>query len=176
MRSIDAAASLAVLLAFACTGPQAGQQGAPADTMGGDTMAASTVDTGAIADSIRALDRQWSDAAGRRDAQAFAGFYAQDGVLMPPNMEAASGPDAIQQTASQLLADSTTTLSFAPSDVRVADSRDMAWEHGTWQVKDASGNDLDHGKFVVVWKRGEDGSWKVAADIFNSNQPPRKGG
>ncbi len=156
----------AVLLAAGC-GPQAGQQaGSPADS-------ASAANPGAIADSIRSLDQQWSDAAGRHDAQAFAAFYASDGMIMPPNMEAASGSDAIQKLMGGMLADTSMTLSFQPADVNVAKAGDMAWEHGTWAFKGGSGQQLDHGKYVVVWKRGADGSWKAAADIFNSNVQAR---
>lgn len=163
MRRTPVVLSIAVLLAVACA-PQAGQQGAA-----GGAMASANVDKQAIEDSIRAMDQRWSDAAGRHDAQGFAAFYADDGVIMPPNTEAAQGNDAIMAAAQGLLADTTATISFAPSEVHVADAGDMAWERGAWHAKDASGEDLDHGKFVVVWKQTTDGSWKVAADIFNSD-------
>ncbi len=137
---------------------------------------AATVDTQAIADSLRALDRSWSDAAGRHDAQAFASFYASDARLMPPNSEAAVGSDAIVAAATQLLSDTTATVSFAPAEIHVSTSGDMAWEYGTWAMKNAAGENLDNGDFVVVWKPTATGDWKVAADIFNSNNPAPSGG
>jgi ketosteroid isomerase-like protein len=27
------------------------------------------------------------------------------------------------------------------------------------------------GKYVVIWKKGEDGTWKLHVDIFNTNAP-----
>ena len=30
----------------------------------------------------------------------------------------------------------------------------------------------DEGKYVVVWKKQEDGSWKLHRDIWNSNLMP----
>jgi ketosteroid isomerase-like protein len=29
----------------------------------------------------------------------------------------------------------------------------------------------DRGKYVTIWKKQADGSWKVIADIFNSDLP-----
>jgi ketosteroid isomerase-like protein len=30
---------------------------------------------------------------------------------------------------------------------------------------------MDRGKYVAVWKKQADGSWKVAAESFNSDLP-----
>ena len=30
----------------------------------------------------------------------------------------------------------------------------------------------DDGKYIEIWKRQADGSWKIAYDIFNSDLPP----
>ena len=33
----------------------------------------------------------------------------------------------------------------------------------------------DHGKYIEIWRRQSDGSWKVALDIFNSDLPLPEG-
>ena len=39
-------------------------------------------------------------------------------------------------------------------------------------MQDASGKTIkDHGKFVEIWKKQADGSWKCAVDMFNSDLP-----
>jgi hypothetical protein len=64
-------------------------------------------------------------------------------------------------------------VNWAPSRVEVARSGDLAWSTGTYtQSSSLSGTpSTDHGKYVAVWKKQQDGSWKVQADIFNSDLP-----
>jgi ketosteroid isomerase-like protein len=47
---------------------------------------------------------------------------------------------------------------------------DTAIEHGEYTLELAAGK--DKGKFIVVWKRQNDGTWKWHVDIFNSDLPP----
>ena len=52
---------------------------------------------------------------------------------------------------------------------------DWAFERSTYQLlvqPREPGNPVeDHGKFVVLWHRQSDGSWKMARDIDNSDTP-----
>ena len=41
---------------------------------------------------------------------------------------------------------------------------------GRYSLMGADGQELDHGKYLVVWKRVGDG-WKMHRDIFNSSVP-----
>jgi ketosteroid isomerase-like protein len=66
-------------------------------------------------------------------------------------------------------------LTFATTGVEVARSGDLAYEYGTYDfaTKDKKGEITDEkGKYVVVWKKQADGSWKVAADIDNLDAAP----
>ncbi|MFQ5962049.1 MAG: YybH family protein, partial [Candidatus Methylomirabilales bacterium] len=52
---------------------------------------------------------------------------------------------------------------------------DLAYEMGayTLTIQPEGGQaQTDTGKYVVVWTRQADGSWKLAVDIWNSNAPP----
>jgi ketosteroid isomerase-like protein len=40
-----------------------------------------------------------------------------------------------------------------------------------WTLKGKDGAELDHGKYVVIWKK-EAGGWKLHRDIWNSSQAP----
>ncbi len=58
--------------------------------------------------------------------------------------------------------------------MEVANSGDLAYVSGTFEetATDASGRPVkDHGKYVEVFKKQADGTWKVVADIWNSDLP-----
>jgi ketosteroid isomerase-like protein len=65
-------------------------------------------------------------------------------------------------------------MSFRPSGVAVAKSGDVAYTYGTYDLS-VTGPDgkpmTDKGKYVTVYKKQADGSWKAALDTFNSDMP-----
>jgi len=66
-------------------------------------------------------------------------------------------------------------LTWKPVKIEVADSGDLAYSLGTWQLKgkDQKDNDVTQtGKYLTVWKKEKDGSWKVVADTGNVDPPP----
>ena len=51
---------------------------------------------------------------------------------------------------------------------------DMAYDRGTYSmaVTPAGAAPIeDHGKYLTIWRKQADGSWKVARAIFNSDLP-----
>ncbi len=58
-------------------------------------------------------------------------------------------------------------LTWHPVRVDVAESGDLAYSVGVWQLvtKDAEGKEVTQtGKYLTAWKKQKDGSWKVVAD------------
>ena len=67
-----------------------------------------------------------------------------------------------------------TSLTWQATKVEAARSGDLGYVMGTYQLesKDVAGKEeADRGKFVEVWKKQADGSWKATVDIFNSDLP-----
>jgi ketosteroid isomerase-like protein len=65
-------------------------------------------------------------------------------------------------------------LTWHSNEVGVARSGDLAYTSGTYQsaFKGGSGKTLvDKGKYLTIWKKQADGSWKVLFDTFNSDLP-----
>ncbi len=101
------------------------------------------------------------------DAAAVASVYGAGAKLLPPGMPAVSGP-AIQQfwqgaVDSGLSGGSLATVSFE-------EHGDVAVEEGEYTIR-AGGEVADHGKYVVVHRRQDDGSWRFGVDIWNSSRP-----
>jgi ketosteroid isomerase-like protein len=132
----------------------------------------SPTDRSADEGAIGKIDVAWSRAAETKDLDGTVAPYAADGSVLPFNAPIATGAVAIRQVWSSLMSRPGFHLTFAPTRIVIAGSGDMAWEVGTFQLKlnDAQGNPMTMlGKYVVTWKK-VGGTWKVAADIFNTDQ------
>jgi ketosteroid isomerase-like protein len=126
--------------------------------------------------TIRNLDAQWSKSAAARDVDAAVGYYSDDASLLAPNTPIASDKQSIRAAWASLLTPDS-SLTWQATKVEVARSSDLAYVMGTYQLamKDPQGKSAtDTGKFVEVWKKQADGSWKTAVDIFNSDLPEQK--
>ena len=132
---------------------------------------AKKADVAGSEDALRAADEQWSKAG--NNAEVFAGFFATDGVLMPPNQPAIAGLADIRAFAQQLMELPGFALTWHPTHVEVAQSGELGYTMGTFtmSMQGANGTLSDAGKYLTVWKKDESGAWKVAYDTFNSNTP-----
>jgi uncharacterized protein (TIGR02246 family) len=124
------------------------------------------------AQAIRGRIRDWVAAVQRRDAPAIAEFYTREGRFLCPNAPIAVGREAVAAMWGKLLGLANVSLSFGPDLVEVAQSGELAYDLGRYSLSfdGSSGRVEDRGKYVVVWKK-EDGAWKAAADILNSDMP-----
>ena len=121
---------------------------------------------------IRRIDALWSKAADDKDLEGAVYPYAEDASMLPFGAPIATGTDAIRKTWTALMAKPGFSLTFVPTKIEVASAGDMAWEIGTFELRlnDAQGNPMDiPGKYVVTWRKVGP-TWKVAADIFNTDK------
>ena len=137
---------------------------------------AAAVDPGADEQAIRGQVDRWLQLVTAKDAAGIAELYAEDGAVMPPNAPIGKGRAAIQQTWSSMMGTPGFGLTFAPEQILVSSSGDMALDRGTYGLTIApdGATQTDTGKYVVVWRK-IGGEWKVAADIFNSDLPASGG-
>jgi ketosteroid isomerase-like protein len=122
--------------------------------------------------AIRDLDEQWSKAAGAKDVDKTISFYSDEALVMPPNAPSATTKEAIRKIWKDLLTDA--SISWKTKEVEVAQSGDIGYTSGTYEVTmtDPTGTPVnDRGKYLEVWKKQADGSWKCVADIWNSDLP-----
>jgi hypothetical protein len=61
-------------------------------------------------------------------------------------------------------ADDGAPLEWSPDTVGVSASGDMGFTSGPWSAHAAGTDELVHGHFLTVWKRGDDGIWRVQVD------------
>ena len=127
-----------------------------------------------IEQALHDLDAKWSAAAGAKDIDKTVSYYAESAVVMPPNAPSAKTRETIRSAWKEMLTTPGAAISWKATKVEVAKSGDLAYVSGTYEeaMTDASGKSVkDHGKYVEVWKKQADGTWKVVADIWNSDLP-----
>ncbi|HET6942286.1 MAG TPA: DUF4440 domain-containing protein [Sphingomicrobium sp.] len=141
-----------------------------------EVNAAAAVNIGAGEQAIRGHVDRWLQLVKAKDAAGIAALYAEDGAVMPPNAPIGKGRAAIQRTWASMMQTPGFALTFAPEQIVVSASGDMALDRGTYSLTIAPDGttQTDTGKYVVVWRKiGSE--WKAAADIFNSDLPARGG-
>jgi ketosteroid isomerase-like protein len=133
---------------------------APPDTRAADEAA------------IRTTDAAFASAGAAKDVAKVMSFYASDVVALPPNEPKADGHAAVQKMWEGLASAPGFAVSWQP--VKVDVSGDLGYSVGTYSLT-MNGPDgkpaTDTGKYMEVWKRQADQSWKVVADMFNSDLP-----
>jgi ketosteroid isomerase-like protein len=100
-------------------------------------------------------------------------YLAADAVMMPPNEPALSGSTAIGEWIRDFLSQFTASLSYTSSDITV--SGDWAIERyaGTLTLTPVGGGEpMEEAlKGIHIYRRGDDGSWKMVYDVWNSDTP-----
>ncbi len=124
--------------------------------------------------AVRQTDENWSKAAQSKKVDDWLAFYSDDAVLLPPNDKKASGKENNRKVIGDLLALPGLALSWQPAKVEVAQSGDLAYTQGSYQLTttDAKGKAVtDRGKTLEIWKKQADGAWKCVADMWSSDLP-----
>ena len=133
-----------------------------------DTRAA---DTKAIQDTEAA----WSQSFATKDIDKVTAFYADDASLFLTGMPVVTGKTSIASTFKPFLADKNFSLTFSPDKVVVSKSSDVGFTQGSYTMTftDPGTRKVvsEKGKYVDVFMKQADGSWKDVADISNADGP-----
>lgn len=103
---------------------------------------------------------------------AFATWFAPDAVTLANGKPPVAGHDAIAAAATW--APDSYQLTWKPEGARMAAGGDMGftWGHYEGISKDKEGNEVKtSGRYMTVWKKQPDGTWKVELDASNDGPP-----
>ncbi len=118
--------------------------------------------------AIEAANQATVESVKRGDPAAIVAHYADDALLLPAGSGTVSGPAAIEDHFRNAIAAGLASLDLEILTLDAAG--DLAIETGTYEARDAAGNRLDYGKYVVAW-RHVDGNWKAYRDIATTSRP-----
>ena len=119
--------------------------------------------------AIEAANAKFSEAFARGDTKALSAMYTSDAIAFPPDSEMIRGNGAIGEFWKAQRDGG--VQSAALTTIDVGRSGDVAYEVGTVSLTiRLAGKEptTAMAKYVVVWKRQVDGSWKLHRDIWNS--------
>jgi uncharacterized protein (TIGR02246 family) len=127
--------------------------------------------------AIRGLDSAFASAAESGNAGAVAALYTTDARLMPPNEPVVKGREAIQKFWGGFLA--AYSVKFVIAADEVEGRADLAYARGRYTMdgtpKAAGAPPFhDEGKYLEVLRRGADGHWQYAVDMYSSDLPVPK--
>lgn len=137
------------------------------------TAAAFAAEMSPAAKALVKIDDEWSAVAGKKDAAKVASYYAEDGVAYAPNIPAVTGRAAAGKVWAEMLGDPNfVSISWKTLHAEVAASGELGVTTGTYEAvsKLPDGKTAtEKGKYVCVWKKQKDGSWKASHDIWNAD-------
>ena len=121
------------------------------------------------------LEGRFAQAVAEGGGKAFASWFADDAVTLNNGQPAMIGRAAIAAKAQW--DPKQYQLSWVPEGGQMGPSNDMGftWGHYEGKSKDQNGNPvMISGRYMTVWKKISDGTWKVALDA-SANEPPATG-
>ncbi len=133
---------------------------------------AEQLDLEQVRNVINEASSKWTEAFNQGDASGVVALYADDAVILPPNNTMIQGKEGIEKFWNGMMQMGVKDVSL--TTVNLDGSGNVVYEIGKYSLSiEAEGQEMmrDSGKYIVVWKRHEDGSWKIHADIWNSSMP-----
>jgi uncharacterized protein (TIGR02246 family) len=124
--------------------------------------------------SLRAAQEAAIEAFESKNADHMVSAYSADASLMFPNSPILQGED-LRTAIRALAADPNFSIRFSTDKVEVAKSGEVGYTRGTYTMtmSDPSTKKTlrEKGKYVTIYARQADGSWRMIEDINNADAP-----
>ncbi len=151
-------ALIAALAASSCTRSEI-----PKDTRADDEAA------------IRAYSQALNEAVRAKNADKASSFYADDAFSFGYGSATTTTKEATRADMQSDFSNPGWTITWKTSDVVVARSGDLAYEHGryTYTYTEKDGRpETKTGNYLLVWKKSPGADWKIAVDTDAEDPPP----
>lgn len=133
-----------------------------------------SVDAGAVRDSITAAMGQYVTALRNNDPAGVTGLWADDAVYMDAGSPTAVGRAAFDSVVQGMFSTGRLTEVTENTDEILVD-HDIAVQRGTYAetLQPQRGAPVAlRGRYLFVWRRQPDGSWKIARGMGTPNPEP----
>lgn len=126
-------------------------------------MTLSPSDVAAIRDAEKALAESFEAS----DPTAWVDYYTEDAIFVGPGMPAIEGREALLAIAPSVVI---SAMEIAADSTLGSGDFAATQGHGTW-VSGPRGSDAPRvrRRFLMVWRRGTDGRWRIARELLNED-------
>ena len=117
--------------------------------------------------AVETATKNFVSAISAKDSAALGATYTTDAIVYPPNAEMIQGREAISAYWKGLM---DAGMTAAIESTEAESDGNLGMDTGKFRILGSDGKEIDHGKYVVVWKK-ENGTWKIYRDIWNTSAP-----
>ena len=123
-----------------------------------------------LAEVRSAIDKgnaQWSEGWRKGDAAMVAAIFADDGVQLAGNGKIIKGRQQIMERQKAAMAGADAGVKVTVTTTSVWLDGETAYETGKYKYEytEKGKAGVDEGRYVTIWKRQKDGSWKLTMDM-----------
>lgn len=128
------------------------------------------VDTAAEEAAIRAKETGWMAAYNKRDVNALAGQYADDGAIANPGVKLLTDAAGRRGLLDEMAGDEALKVDFASDRIIVAASGELASSRGhysmTYTDPETKKPTTQNGSYLTVYRKAADGNWQAVEDFI----------
>lgn len=121
--------------------------------------------------AIRKASLQFSADYVRGDFTSMTDHYTEDGLVMAPGRDAMTGKAAILE----FWRTTTVPIKHESTPEKIIVEGSTAHDYGYYYVQTQKPGEppgaLNSAKYYIQWRKGTDGHWRMAIDMWNSRQP-----
>lgn len=138
--------------------------------------AANAEDWSKVRKAIEKANEQIAQAMINQDLNTVSSFYTKDAVSLPNYSHELRGLDNIIADSKKDFADGLKYYSGGFKTTDLYGTGDLAVEIGEWSVTYSIHKSTEkrngHGKYLVVWQKQSDSSWRIKTETWNANEYP----
>ena len=138
-------------------------------------MASRLAARGPDQDALLRADRDFNDATAARGLDGFASFLADNVSTLREDKPVISGKAAMIETWRPLLSNPAMTIRWEPISASASSGGDLGYTFGMYEITKTDGagkHTIGTGKYLTVWRKQNDGSWKVEFDTGVADSTP----
>ncbi len=126
-------------------------------------------------DALLKADTDFAAATAGKRLEGFGSFLAEDAATLRPDKPVISGRDAFLAAWTSLLTNHALSIKWKPLTASISSAGDLGFTVGAYEITrtDEKGKQIvATGKYVTIWRKQHDGSWKVVFDTGVTDTPP----